>query len=128
MAAISFGSVGDIVAICEILVKTVNALSKSHGSAVDYQSLIGELWSLAQALEAVKSLLGREPQLHHRGRLEIALHNCQKCLERELDKIQKFETSLSGAVRNGIFKDVYWKLRWQTHKVIDLEKFSVSVN
>ena len=95
MASITFGSVGDIISICQVIVKTVSALSESRGSAVEYQGLINELWSLAQALESLKSLLDDETQLRHRGRLRLALQNCRECLERELGSLRKFSTSLS---------------------------------
>ena len=71
MASITFGSIGDLVATCQVIVNIVNALSASRGSAIEYQGLINELWSLAQALESVQSLLEHDLQLPHRGRLQI---------------------------------------------------------
>ena len=118
MASITFGSIGDLVATCQVIVNIVNALSASRGSAIEYQELITELWSLAQALESVKSLLEHDPQLPHRGRLGIALQNCRSCLERELNNIQKFSASLSRkANRTTSARDAFWKTRWLGHKV-----------
>ena len=121
MAFITFGSVGDIISICQIVIRAVAALSKSHGSAFEYQSLIDELHCLSQGLEAIKSLLEEDSaHLHHRGRLRTVLDACRRCLERELEGIRRFESSLGRrASSRGRWsgKDVFRKLQWQTHKV-----------
>ena len=69
MASITFGSVGDIIAICQIITTTFRSLSESSGSAAEYRALIGELRSLSQALESVKALLEQGILRQHRGRL-----------------------------------------------------------
>ena len=122
MSSITFGSVGDIIAICQVIVTTVTALSSSRGASVEYRALINELWGLAQALEATKSLLEQRsqllgPPLQSQGRLRIALQNCRECLERELESIQKFSTSMSNAGPTKSAKDAFWKVRWLGHKV-----------
>ena len=117
MAAITFGSVGDIIAVCQVIKTTIHALSTSRGSAAEYQSLTNSLWSLSQALESVKSLLEKSLPMQHRGRLNVALQNCIEYLDRELDRIQKFAFALRRAGSGNRTIDAFWKLRWQGHKV-----------
>ena len=121
MASITFGSVGDVISICQIVIRTVTALSKSHGSAFEYRNLIDELYSLSQGLEAVKSLLEQDSaQTHHSGRLRAVLDACQRCLERELESIRRFESSLgwgASSKRRWSGKNVFRKLQWQSRKV-----------
>ena len=117
MASVTFGSVGDIITVCKIITTTIKALSASRGSDVGYRELINELWSLAQALESIKSLLEEDSQIKHKGRLRIALQNCRECLEHELESIRKFSISLGklGSARSA--RDAFWKIRWLGHKV-----------
>lgn len=50
MAGITFGSVGDIIAVSEIACNIISALSKSKGSAKEYHSLVTELQLFNKAL------------------------------------------------------------------------------
>lgn len=50
MSAITFGSVGDIIAVGQIAVDLAQALSNTRGSAKDYQGLVGELQAFDKAL------------------------------------------------------------------------------
>ena len=118
MASVTFGSVGDIIAICQIITTAIKSLSTSRGSDVEYRGLINELWSLAQALESIKSLLEEDTQIKHRGRLRIALQNCRECLERELESIRKFSSSLGKVGSAKSARDAFWKTRWLGHKVL----------
>ena len=117
MASVTFGSVGDIITICQVITTTIKALSASRGSDVEYRGLINELWSLAQALESIKSLLEEDTEIKHRGRLRIALQNCRECLERELESIRKFSTSLGKVASTKSARDAFWRTRWLGHKV-----------
>jgi hypothetical protein len=50
MSGITFGSVGDIIAVGQIAWALAKALTDSRGAAKEYQSLIKELNSFDQAL------------------------------------------------------------------------------
>lgn len=52
-AAFTFGSLGDIIAICQIAWSLGKALTDSHGSAKDYQDLKQDLEVFAQVLMQV---------------------------------------------------------------------------
>ncbi|MCJ1334191.1 hypothetical protein MMC10_010898 [Thelotrema lepadinum] len=116
MASLTFGSVGDIVTVCGIIIDVVKALSESRGSAADYQGLIRELWSLAQVLESVGSLLEEHSWLPNHGRLETILQNCKRCLDHYLKQIKAFEPSLGQNTPRVSAKDIYRKVRWLSRK------------
>lgn len=54
-AALTFGSVGDIIALCGLAIELGKALSSAHGSAKEYQSLRRDLDQFIQVLMQVCS-------------------------------------------------------------------------
>jgi hypothetical protein len=54
MSGITFGSVGDIIAVWQIALQLAQALSDSRGSAKEYHALIRELQAFDQALLQVR--------------------------------------------------------------------------
>jgi hypothetical protein len=54
--SITFGSVGDIIAVGQIAWSLAKALTDSKGSAKEYQGLVKELQTFDQALLQVYSL------------------------------------------------------------------------
>jgi len=54
MSGISFGSVGDIIAVGQIAWALAQALSNSRGSAKEYQALVKELQAFDKALLQVR--------------------------------------------------------------------------
>lgn len=57
MSGITFGSVGDIIAVGQIALQLAKALSDSRGSAKAYQALVKELQNFDQALLQVSTIL-----------------------------------------------------------------------
>ena len=55
--AITFGSVGDIIVVCQIVQSIVKALDDSRGSASEFRQLMRSLSSLAQALQQTQELV-----------------------------------------------------------------------
>lgn len=55
MSGITFGSVGDIIAVTQICISLAQALSDSRGSASAYQALVKELRTFDKALLQVGS-------------------------------------------------------------------------
>jgi hypothetical protein len=55
MASITFGSVGDIIAVAQLACALAQALRDSRGSGKEYQGLVKELQAFDQALLQVIS-------------------------------------------------------------------------
>ena len=119
-AALTFGSVGDIITTCSIIRSGVDALSSSHGSAPEYQNLGKEILNLSRALVSVEPLLQPDVNLERRGDLKKIVDDCHGCLVRFLSRIEAFEClswpehrKLSGDHLKVLFR----KLQWPSHKV-----------
>lgn len=56
MSAITFGSVGDILAVGQIVLTLAQALSNNRGSAKEYQGLVVELHGFDKALLQVSHI------------------------------------------------------------------------
>ena len=111
-AAFTLGSVGDVITLCRLILKGIDAVSHSRGSAVQYQRLRTEIWNLSRALMCVQSLLERNPQLPSRGDLEKIVSDCYGCLNRFLKRIEVFDClGPHGEARRSV-KVLYKKLRW----------------
>lgn len=118
MASLTFGSVGDIITVCKIIIDVVKAVSESRGSATDYQGLIRELWGLAQTLEGISSLLEEYPQLRNNGNLRDLLEKCKICLDTYLEQIKSFESSLAHSSSKLSPKHIYRKVAWISRKAV----------
>lgn len=57
--SITFGSVGDIIAVGQIAFALAKALTDSRGSAKEYQDLVKELKTFDQALLQVRRRIGK---------------------------------------------------------------------
>ena len=117
MAAITIGSVGDIIALCSLVRTATRALSSTRGSAAEYHSLGRELWNLSQALLCVKRLLEQEPDLQYREELEEAVTDCHTCFVCFLQRIEAFECLGQNRDSRHSTKILYKKLRWPAYQV-----------
>ena len=119
-AALTFGSVGDIIALCSVIQQGAEALSNSHGSKTQYQSIKREAWNLSRALLSVQSLLEQYPDLQRRGDLEKILADCHECLVRFLKRIEVYDClDLSDDKQSAVqdLKLAFTKLRWPAQQV-----------
>lgn len=117
--AVTFGSVGDIIAVTQIVAQIIHALSDSTGSAVRYQQLLEELHSLTRALNHLDRLSSRSsnaPESIGTSRsaigsstndakpaseetldsIKFAAAACRRPLEAFQKKIQKYKKALAG--------------------------------
>lgn len=56
IAAFTFGSFGDILALIDLAVQVYDALSSSAGASEDYQALVSEIHSFSQLLQNVQAI------------------------------------------------------------------------
>ena len=120
-AALTFGSIGDIIALCGVIKQGAEALSDAHGSTVQYQGVKREVWNLSRALESVQSLLEQYPNLQHRGDLEKILSDCHNCLVGFLKRTEVYDCldlpdCRSSSMQN--LKVAFRKLKWPTQQVL----------
>jgi hypothetical protein len=140
---ISFGSVGDIIAVCILAKDCVNALSETKGSSAAYQAVIRELYVLEKALLEVdlfcRTYSGSADLTALFESAKTTVEGCQKVLEGFKAKTKKYDTHLSDAASRSktqkVFADTPMKLLWQIAVKDDVGRFraeivaySVSIN
>ena len=119
-SAFTFGSVGDIVALCTIVRRGAEALSSVRGSKAQYRSLQQEVWNLSQALVSVQSLTQEHDDLRRKGDLEKILIDCHECFVRFLKRIEVYECLDQLRDQRVSVKDIqtiFRKLKWPTQQV-----------
>ena len=98
---ITFGSVGDIIAVAQIVTQIISALSDSRGSAVEYQQLFAELRSLQKALDYLDKLATRRGrEVETLDSIKLAAATCRRPLEAFQKKIEKYHRFLGGDIVN----------------------------
>lgn len=129
---LTFGAIGDFIAITVLIKDVIEALDDARGSAKEYRELVRELDTLHLTLEAVQKTC-EDPQLTHslEDLTKIALDtvsHVKDCLNGFLDLIRKYEPAL-GTVATGktnsfraIGRKVQWKLNGR-----EVEKFRAEV-
>ena len=117
MAAVTFGSFGDIIAVCNILITAANALSDSKGSKADYQKLIAQLECLKSWDKAIVSLLEDYPRLRYNVQLQDLICACKDHLDRYTKRIELFRNSLGNNPSASTINQICRKLRWLSQKV-----------
>ncbi|KAH8592186.1 hypothetical protein B0O99DRAFT_689964 [Bisporella sp. PMI_857] len=128
---VTFGSVGDIVAVCLIIKDLVDALDKSRGSSAEYQQIIRELWTLDRVLLQVIQLSESYRdciEFHVLGITVVqAVENCRRSMNDFLGKVRKYERSLRDQGSGNFLKDSARKLQWQVFKREEMEKFRFEI-
>ncbi|KAF8864214.1 hypothetical protein BDZ45DRAFT_685401 [Acephala macrosclerotiorum] len=127
---ITFGSIGDLIAVGQITFMLAKALNESQGSSHNYRGLIKELRNFDQALlqheiiplsdQARLRPSGRitnrapNPELHRLGvSTKVAVQDCRETLSKFKDNIeQKYGSSLDSSGTKHWVKDTSKKLLW----------------
>jgi len=132
---ITFGSVGDIIAICLLVKDCVDALSESRGAAASYQAVIRELYVLEKALLEIDLLArtyGAKDELN--ALLEsakVTVKGCQASLQAFKSKTKRFEPHLDAGTNRSAtqrgFRSSAMKLLWQVSMKDEVAKFRAEV-
>src|ERR1700712_5343270 len=126
----SFGfSVGDFVAVGNLLVEITASLQGVRGAKSDYQELIRELEGLHKALQHVDKLQSNGASQRNLDSIKYAALSCRQPLEQFLGKIRRYEQSLgvSTADRN-VLKSTVDKLRWSFGRKDEIWRLQCSLN
>ncbi|KAL8826328.1 MAG: hypothetical protein Q9170_007447 [Blastenia crenularia] len=111
---VSFGSVGDIIAICQLVQSLVKTLSDT---APEYQDLVSEIDALSNILRQIQRLSNNFETKADVSNINDEIRRCHSTLEIIQLKISKYKHSLSLKKGSGNpIRDGYWKLRWQNQK------------
>jgi hypothetical protein len=132
---VTFGSVGDIIAVCILLKDCVDALSETKGAAASYQAVIRELFILEKALLEVGVLSRTNASTAELVALfdsaRTTVEGCRKFLEAFKSKTKRYEPHLGVAPARGttqkIFSGSAMKVLWQISMKDDVARFRAEV-
>lgn len=129
---ISFGSVGDIISVCLLVKDLVAALDESRGSAAEYREVRLELRALERALLEVEVLSRSHASTVKLNALYAtarkAALGCQQPVAAFLDRIKKYDPSLSEAASRNIVRNTIMKIRWQVSQKGEVTRFRVEIS
>jgi hypothetical protein len=126
----TFGSFGDIITLCSIVIATVKILDDSKGASKEYLDIVDELSNLERVLSELDSLdktcaahtdftaLGATVKLH--------AVDCWTLLNAFRDEIKKYEDFLKKNSKHKV-TDKYWKLHWGLTKKDFVAQFRAKV-
>ncbi|KAH6845649.1 hypothetical protein B0I37DRAFT_380785 [Chaetomium sp. MPI-CAGE-AT-0009] len=124
----SFGfSVGDFLAVIELVHDLAVALSDGRGSSVKFQGLVQELYSLERAMVEIKNLqvpAELEPRLWI---VQQAGSHCQTAINNFLRKGDVYMRCLSQRGTAKWWKDAFYKIKWAVYKADDVDELRASL-
>ena len=121
--AVGFGfSMSDLFAALKIIKESIEAVNDKKGAAADYATLISEIGSLWDGLEAVDEIQS-DPNLSEKqvAALRRAVDACYDSMESFLESISAYQPHL-GTKSSG-FAASYRKVKWALCKKDDIAKF-----
>lgn len=131
MSSITFGSVGDIIAVCLLAKQIVDALDSSKGSASEYRSLVTELRSLEKTLLEVELVVRKDQNAANipssLSELPSLIWNCRTSLETLHEEIKKYNRHLSENSSSGMVGRFGMKVRWEVSVKAKITKFRIQI-
>lgn len=124
IAAFTFGSFGDILALIDLAIQVHNALSSSAGASEDYRALVSELHSFSQLLQNVQTIHtltrhssdGGPPPASLQNAIHFALERSKTLLNAICAKIAGYQKSLRRGGSGNMMKDSWRKIGWTLFK------------
>jgi hypothetical protein len=134
---VTFGSVGDIIAVGLLIKDLVAALNQSRGSQAEYKQLVAELNLLQDVLARIDNLCNTTatagPRLQvsdlHNTALQIAL-NCRKCIEGFNIQLKRYDKTLGSSrarSKKEMCKAAVAMVRWQLSKKEEVVRFRAAI-
>jgi hypothetical protein len=125
---VPFGfSVGDFVAGIGFVRDVINALQTSSTSVTRYQGLIKELFILERALLEVKALKFDDRSSSQLDALRFAAAQCQGTIDSLLNKVKKYQPSLTAKGSGAKWKDILRKVQWVLLTDSDIEGYRAEI-
>jgi hypothetical protein len=135
---VTFGSIGDIIAVGILVKDLVAALNQSRGSQAEYKQLVDELDLLGDVLARIDHLCniagtttGRtfEVSALHDATLQVA-QNCRKCIEGFSVRLKRYGKTLGSSgvrTKSEAFKAVAANIRWQLGEKEEVVRFRAEI-
>jgi hypothetical protein len=125
--AVTFGSVGDIIAVVGIIKDLITTLNDSRGSSADYQRILRELTSLQNILHHLDDLT-KACEIHPdytalRDAARLEALECARLVEPFKEKLQRYSRSLRIGGSGNAVKDAYEKVHYRVLGKDDVEQF-----
>ncbi|KXX78308.1 hypothetical protein MMYC01_206239 [Madurella mycetomatis] len=128
--AISFGSVGDIIAVCLLAKDVVEAFDDSRGSAVEYRDIVRELGSLERCLLQVDLLCRSQGQndeiLSICDVARATVQDCRAALQELSTRVKKYDRYMVGS--NRPIPDALMKIRFHISEKEWIEKSRAKIS
>jgi hypothetical protein len=105
-------SIGDVIAITNLIAEIAGCLRNVGGARSDYQELLRELEILQKALAHLDSLQPQTGDPTNLDSIKLAALSCRQPLEEFLRKIQRYEDSLGINSSRGALKNINEKIQW----------------
>jgi hypothetical protein len=133
--SVTFGSVGDIIAVSLLVKDCVHALSDTNGSTAEYQAVVRELYILEKTLLEVgilsKTYATTAELVVLFASLETTINQCRASLVAFKAKTQRYEHHLgSTSTKKTAFEVVSGgakKILWQVQMKDDVSRFRAEV-
>lgn len=126
--SVGFGfSAGDFIAGIQLVRQVTSSLQSSAGSALEYRTLVNELFSLERAMLEVKALRIEDYEAAKLDALKYAATQCQATVDLFLAKIRKYQPSLNAQGSGSKVRDSIRKIQWALCTKPDLDAFRAEV-
>lgn len=131
--ALTFGSLGDIIALCGLAVELSRALSTAHGSAREYQSLRKDLDQFVQVLMQVIATYEQfenSPSLDSLRRVTKSIvDECGALVGEVLHRVrERYGESLQPGGSGNKARDAYKKLEFSVRETEKIRLLQESLN
>jgi hypothetical protein len=133
---VTFGSVGDIIAVAILIKDLVEALDQCRGSQAEYRHLIQELRLLEDVLHEIDQLCHASVSIGAAGFETVALHrtaskiteNCRASIQAFTARLAKYDRALGAdAQKANAIKSAFAKIRWQVGEKEDVVRFRAEI-
>lgn len=133
---VTFGSVGDIIAVAILIKDLVEALDQCRGSQAEYRHLIQELRLLEDVLHEIDQLCHASVSIGAAGFETVALHrtaskitdNCRASIQAFAARLAKYDRALGvDAQKPNAIKSAFAKIRWQVGEKEDVVRFRAEI-
>lgn len=128
---ITFGSVGDIIAVGELIQKLIKLSKESRDSPAEYQEVVREIHNLDRVVLDIDLVLKSSNQSTQVVALDATADHCLGQIKRSIAEysshITKYRKTLGGAGSSNFVKDSFAKFRWPILEKEKLAKFRQEV-